>query len=291
MCLKGIGIFPNLEKTGTSEVCFELVRYLGDRDEEVVLPPAVAGALGLEKFSSPVERWGETVRLALVLGGDGTLLSAARSLAPQAVPLLGVNFGHFGFLSQIERNDLFREIHRFLEGDFALDPRLMLEVAVLRGEEPVFKALCLNEVCVLKELLSRIAVISVFAGDSLVETYFADGVIVATPTGSTAYSLSAGGPILHPSVDALVVTPVCPHSLSSRSVVTPSRTVLRIESREKNQRMHLSVDGQISFGVEPGDRAFIKAYEKPALLVRNEGWSFYEVLRRKMKEGGEKPAS
>lgn len=289
--MKRIGIFPNLEKEGTGEICLELVKYLGDRNEEVVLPPAVAGALGLERLSFPVERWGEIVRLALVLGGDGTLLSAARTLAPQAVPLLGVNFGHFGFLSELERNDLFREMPRFLRGDFVLDPRLMLEVAVLRNEKPVFKALCLNEVCVLKELLSRIAVISVFAGDSLVETYFADGVIVATPTGSTAYSLSAGGPILHPSVNALVVTPVCPHSLSSRSVVTPSSTVLRIESREENQRMHLSVDGQISFGMEPGDRAFIKAYERPALLVRNEGWSFYEVLRKKMKEGGEKPAS
>ncbi|HHY34150.1 MAG TPA: NAD(+)/NADH kinase [Firmicutes bacterium] len=289
--MKRIGIFPNLEKTGTSEVCLELVRYLGDRNEEAVLPPAIAGALGLEKLSFPVERWGETVRLALILGGDGTLLSAARALAPQAVPLLGVNFGHFGFLSEIERNDLFRELPRFLQGDFILDPRLMLEVVVLRGEERVFKALCLNEVCVLKELLSRIAVISVFAGDSLVETYLADGIIVATPTGSTAYSLSAGGPILHPSVDALIVTPVCPHSLSSRSVVSPSATVLRVESREENQKMHLSVDGQISFVMEPGDRAFIKAYERPALLVRNEGWSFYEVLRRKMKEGGEKPTS
>ncbi len=289
--MKRIGIFPNLEKEGTGEICLELVKYLGDRNEEAVLPPAVAGALGLERLSFPVERWGETVRLALVLGGDGTLLSAARALAPQAVPLLGVNFGHFGFLSEIERKDLFRQIPRFLHGDFVLDPRLMLEVVVLRNEKPVFKALCLNEVCVLKELLSRIAVISVFAGDSLMETYFADGIIVATPTGSTAYSLSAGGPILHPSVDALVVTPVCPHSLSSRSVVTPSSTVLRIESREENQRMHLSVDGQISFGMETGDRAFIKAYERPALLVRNEGWSFYEVLRKKMKEGGEKPAS
>ena len=289
--MKGIGVFPNLEKIGTAEVCLELVRYLGGCGEKVVLPPETGVALDLGKFSLPVERWGNAVRMAVVLGGDGTLLAAARTLAPQDVPLLGVNFGRFGFLSQVEPHDLFSEIPRFLRGDFVLDRRLMLEVTVFRGENPVFKALCLNEVCVLKELLSRMAVLSIFAGESLVETYFADGVIVATPTGSTAYSLSAGGPILHPAVDALVVTPVCPHSLGSRAIVTPAGAVLRVQSREHDQKMHLSVDGQISFGMEPEDRAIIKSYEKPALLVRNEGWSFYEVLRRKLKEGGDKPAS
>lgn len=287
--MRGIGIFPNLEKPGAPEVCAELARYLRDRGESVLLPPGIAGSLGFQDLSFPTDLWGEAVRLAIVLGGDGTLLAAARILAPQGVPLLGVNFGRFGFLSQIEREEVFSELPPFLDGHFVLDRRLMLQVEVLRGGEKVFGSLCLNEVCVLKELLSRMAVISVFAGDLLLETYFADGVIVATPTGSTAYSLSAGGPVIHPSVEALVVTPVCPHRLSSRSVVVPSRTVLRVESGD-DQRMHLSVDGQVSSGTQPGDRVVVRTYERPALLARNQGWSFYEVLRTKMKEGGEKPA-
>jgi len=285
---KAIGILPNLEKEGSLEVLGQILEWLFSRGYVGYLPPCAAKTFGDEKRGLPLESWGSFLEFAVVLGGDGTLLGAARCLGPRGVPLLGVNLGHFGFLTELEMENLPDALSYFLQGQYKEDERLMLSARVLRRGKVVFQGLALNEACVTKGPYGRLVSLALKVSGKDVDTYFADGLIVATPTGSTAYSLSAGGPLLAPQIEAMVVTPICAHTLYSRSVVIPSYQSCEIQVIAPSQSTMLSLDGQEFFSLEKKDKVLVERAGKKAVLLRRKDWSFYDVLRQKMKEGADR---
>ncbi|QUL98919.1 MAG: NAD(+)/NADH kinase [Candidatus Fermentithermobacillus carboniphilus] len=285
---KGIGIIPNLDKEESPGLTRELLRWLSGRGYAGYLPTCTAQALGLSDSGLRIEEWKTRVLFAVVLGGDGTLLGAARRLGPEGVPLLGVNLGHFGFLTELEEESLLETLPSFLAGEGQKDERLMLSARVERNGKTVFKSIALNEACVTKGPYGRLNAFSLKVSGKDVDTYFADGIIVSTPTGSTAYSLSAGGPLLAPHIEALLVTPICPHTLYSRSIVVPSSESCEIEVAVPSQSTMLSLDGQEFFPLEKKDRVVVEKSEFKVVLLRCKGWSFYDVLRKKLKEGADR---
>src|SRR6185312_10984626 len=239
-----------------------------------------AGAIGLPRSSVA-----EGCDLAIVLGGDGTLLSAARALGGRAIPLLAVNLGSLGFLTSIPIKEFFPELERTLSGDFRVTRRGLLHVAVIRGGERVAEYDALNDVVIAKSSIARIVDLDVWAGDTFVSEYKADGLIVSTPTGSTAYSLAAGGPIIFPTVNAVCVTPICPHTLTNRPLLIPGNLPVRVISHVKDDDSFLTVDGQVGGALEPGDQVECTASTSEVLLIQNPDKTFFDVLRQKLKWG------
>ncbi len=288
MLKKGIGIVPNLDKPRSKELVKGLIKWLDEREFKAYLPVCTGLTLGYCRNVLPIGDWPGNVDFAVVLGGDGTLLGAARSLGPLNIPLLGVNLGHFGFLTELEASSLFCYLPDFISGNVEKDERLMLSAEVIRGESPVFRSIALNEACVTKGPYGRLTVLSLRVSGKDVDTYGADGLIVSTPTGSTAYSLSAGGPIVSPQIDAFLVTPICPHTLYSRSIVVPSSESCEIEITLPSQSTMLSLDGQEFFSLDKNDMIVVKKSKHKVALLRRNKWSFYDVLRKKMKEGADR---
>ena len=283
-----IGIYPNLEKEGSRELSAKLFDWLRERGHVGYFPSCVAQMLGLPQTSLPLDKWSSNTDFAIVLGGDGTLLGAARALGPLGIPLLGVNLGHFGFLTELESIDLFTALPSFISGACKRDERITLTAQVFREGRKVYESIAMNEAAVIKGPYGRMTALTLRVRGNEVDTYFADGVIVATPTGSTAYSLSAGGPLMSPEIDALLVTPVCAHTLYSRSMVVPSSEPCEIEVVEPSQSTSLSVDGQEFLPLYAGDRVRVSTSGLRVVLLRRNEWSFYDVLRRKMKEGADR---
>jgi NAD+ kinase len=222
--------------------------------------------------------------LAVVLGGDGTLLAMAKAIAESGhdIPILAVNFGSLGFLTEITRPELYHSLEVVLAGRASYDLRMML-----RGEAPRAKQshMALNDVVFSRTALSRMIELSVSVGDQFVAAVKADGLIVATPTGSTAYNLAAGGPIVHPAMDALVLTPIAPHTLTNRPIVIPAEREVRVTSTSSNagDEVYVTMDGQTGFPLQEGDELTITRAEKPLRLVRSTARSYFEVLRQKLK--------
>jgi NAD+ kinase len=227
------------------------------------------------------------VDLLLVLGGDGTLLSMATRVSQSGrdLPILGVNFGHLGFLTEINFPELFPLLEAAIAGSTAIERRLILGATVLRGGRPLAEYRALNDVVITRGSLSRIIELTVTVDGAFVARFTGDGLIVSTPTGSTAYNLSAGGPILHPAVDALVLTPIAPHTLSNRPVVVPgaARVVVTSSPRDPDQEVILTLDGQIGLALEPGDTVETQQHDPPVRLVKTPAHSYFDVLRQKLK--------
>jgi NAD+ kinase len=285
---KRIGLYPNLEKEGSREITVAILDWLSAEGHSGYLPSCVAQMLDMQERCLPLEEWSRDMDFAIILGGDGTLLGAARALGPLGIPLLGVNLGHFGFLTELESGDLFAALPSFISGACKRDERITLTAEVFRGGCKVYKSIAMNEAAVVKGPYGRMTALTLRVHGNEVDTYFADGVIVATPTGSTAYSLSAGGPLMSPQLEGLVVTPVCAHTLYSRSMVVPSSEPCEIEVAEPSRSTSLSVDGQDFFPLLTGDRVRVSALGGKVVFLRRNGWSFYDVLRRKMKEGADR---
>ena len=233
------------------------------------------------------------VDLAITLGGDGTLLSCARMLAQSSVrgaevPILAVNMGDFGFITEVSRSELLDTWEKYLAGRLSIGERVMLSVAVVRDGKEIGTFLGLNEAVIGIGGISRMIRLKIYFSDQYLGRYRADGVIVATPTGSTAYSMAAGGPILHPEMEAFILTPICPFSLSNRPTVVPASVVLRIEVEEPQKaETVLTIDGQETFFLHPRDRVIIRRAEQKTLIVRTDRRGFYEVLRTKLNWAGE----
>jgi NAD+ kinase len=233
------------------------------------------------------------VDLAITLGGDGTLLSCARLLAQSRsggneVPILAVNMGDFGFITEVSRSELVDTWEKYLAGELAIGRRVMLSVSVVRDGKEIGAFLGLNEAVIGIGGISRMIRLKIFFSDQYLGRYRADGVIVATPTGSTAYSMAAGGPILHPEMEAFILTPICPFTLSNRPTVVPASVVLRIEVEEPQKaETVLTIDGQETFFVHPRDSIVMRLAEQKTLIVHTDRRSFYEVLRTKLNWAGE----
>lgn len=223
--------------------------------------------------------------LAIVAGGDGTLLSVARVAAPAGVPILGVNFGGLGFLSELQPDELFHGLERVLEGQFGIEERRTLRVRLRRGRRST-SYVALNDAVLAKSRQPRMITVELRMDASLVATITGDGIIVATPTGSTAYNLSAGGPLLDPRMDALVVAPICPHTLAYRPIVVPShvRLEMRLRSVREEQAL-LTMDGQVGVPLRDMDLVHVELDDCPARLVRITGRGFFDVLHEKLGWG------
>ena len=224
------------------------------------------------------------LNLVVVLGGDGTLLSAARATAPIDVPLLGVNLGSLGFLTDVPLSSLFPMLDKIAQGRAAVEHRSLMQCDLLRGEQILGSYLVFNDAVVNKTALARLNNYDLFIDTVFVSSYRADGMIVATPTGSTAYSLSAGGPVLMPTVNAFVITPVAPHSLTHRPLVVPDSAVVELLLRSDEEVAYLSLDGQPGLDLCDGDRVRCRRSEHSVSLFRTDH-DFFHVLRTKLKWG------
>lgn len=223
----------------------------------------------------------EKTDMAIVLGGDGTVIRVAKNIAGKNIPILGVNLGTLGFLTEVEKPRMYQALDAVLSGNFSIEKRMVLE-----GEAQGETSLAVNEVIVGKRNLGRMVTMSVWVNDELMDTYVADGVIVATPTGSTAYNLSAGGPVLSPNMNALVITPICPHSLNKRSLVLSAEDTIRIQV-ERTREIYLDeatvrCDGEVLWEVQTGDVVNIRRAQQFVDVVSIQGIGFYEKMRSKL---------
>lgn len=229
-----------------------------------------------------LERMGETVDLAIVLGGDGTMLSVARSLIHADVPLVGINRGRFGFLTDLRTEDMLGAIDRILAGDYSKEPRMLLHAQVIRDGQVLHAGYALNDVVIKSDL--RLIELEVTIDDQFVYRQRADGLILSTPTGTTAYALSSGGPILHPKLEAITLVPICPHTLSNRPIAVPSASKIELVMVQFDEAQ-LSFDGQQQVALACGDRVLVKRAERTISLLHPNEYCYFDMLRNKLNWG------
>jgi NAD+ kinase len=266
----------------------DLLSWLAEHGYKVIVDPETAKYAPRHEVVERAEMGSRPLDLVVVLGGDGTLLSAARVTAAIDVPLLGVNLGSLGFLTEVPLSSLYPMLEAIQEGRAAVEQRTLMQVEILRGDAVRGSYLVFNDAVVNKTTLARLNNYDLYVDKAFVSSYRADGMIVATPTGSTAYSLSAGGPVLMPTVKALVITPVAPHSLTHRPLVVPDSVEIEILLRSESEVAYLSLDGQPGLDLSDGDRVRCRRSKHQVSLFRTDG-DFFQVLRTKMK-WGERPA-
>jgi NAD+ kinase len=282
--IRTIGLFGKYGSKEVGDVIRRLCTFLRDRGLAVLLEEATAEFMEPACAESrPLAALGREIDLALVVGGDGTMLHVAREFAPHGVPLVGVNLGRLGFLTDIPTNRMEDELARILDGDFKAEERILLEAEIVRYDQVQHVANALNDVVINKGALARLIEFETWVEGEFVSSTRADGIIVATPTGSTAYALSAGGPILHPTLPAIVIVPICPHTLSDRPLTIGSDSGIEIVmTATSRQSAHVTFDGQTSFAVYDGDRVRVRRAARPATLLHPSRRSHYEVLRVKL---------
>jgi NAD+ kinase len=262
----------------------ELSEWLSRRGVDARLDEPTLAALGRSAEAAAAYQRGDPCDLVIVLGGDGSLLSVARTLVGGA-PILGVNLGSLGFLTEINRGELYPTLLQVLAGRFWLEERALLLILLERRGEIVREFLALNDAVIAKSALSRILQLSVQVDGHLAARYRSDGLIVSTPTGSTAYNLSAGGPVLHPLLPVLVLSPICPHTLSLRPVVVPDSSRVEVTLETRREEVYLTLDGQEGVGLVAGDCVRATRCPGTVRLVRSSGRTFYDSLRAKLHWG------
>ncbi|HYE84188.1 MAG TPA: NAD(+)/NADH kinase [Clostridia bacterium] len=279
-----LGIIPNLSKDDDLSVTRSILYWYANKDIKLLLESDIAERLNYRNSGFSREELYSQSDVIIVLGGDGTILNIARQSSKYGVPLFGINLGHLGFLAEAEISDMYLSLERIMNGDYLIEKRMMLEAFVDGSEEDLKELTALNDISITKGMLSRMITFSVFINDSFFELYSADGIVISSPTGSTAYSLSAGGPIVSPELKVLVITPICPHTLYNRSIVVSEEDEVRIEICEENSEVMLSVDGQDSYRLVPGKVVKIRSSNCVTNLVKLKQRSFFDVLRRKISE-------
>ena len=271
--------FPDLKPIVT-----DLMAWLRAHNKEVLLGSNAAALIG-DVTGYPKARLAALADLLVVLGGDGTMLNAARLVEERSVPILGVNLGGLGFLTEISLDQLCPSLDRVFSGDYLTEERLMLRAHIDRHGEHVAQSAVLNDVVISKGALGRMIEVHIEVNDQFVTRLRGDGLIVSTPTGSTAYSMSAGGPIIHPSARALVLTPICPHTLAHRPLLIPSEVSLEVRLVRSEEGAMTTFDGQVGVAIIQGDAVRLRASEHCTKLIRFPERSYFDVLRRKLKWG------
>lgn len=269
--------------TGES-VVRDLLAWLAARDIDVRYDDQTAEYAG-RKDGVPREHLADEAQLMIVLGGDGTLLSAARAMGAHQVPLFAVNLGNLGFLTAISVGEIFEELDRALRGEHRIGPRRMLHCEVFRDEQKIHEWEALNDIVVTKARIARMIDVDCKVDNHFVCDYKVDGLIVATPTGSTAYSLSAGGPIMFPTVAALCITPICPHTLTNRPVIVPDSSNIQLLNRAADDDAYLTIDGQIGIPLKHDDLIVCHNSAYSVQLIRPPRMLYFDVLREKLKWG------
>ena len=284
--MKTIGLAPNPHKENAVELASELADWLIERGIEVRITEETAGAMGKQQLGASDEQVMEC-HLLVVLGGDGSMLRWSRMAAPKGLPMMGVNFGQYGFITEVHPDQAKSALAKILAGEYSVSERVGLNVTVTRNGTQVASNYGLNDVVVSKGDISRMLGLKTYVGNKYIVTYAADGIIVASPTGSTAYSLSAGGPVVHPDVCVLVITPICPHTLNVRSLVVPDSESVQIvsEGREDDPSMVLAVDGQLREHITGSDVVEIRRADFTAKLVQFGPQTFYNKLQTRLRWG------
>ena len=285
MQIKTIGITSKPKKPEVRDIVTPLVHWLHDRSIEVLVDKETGSTLdGSEKCVTRNEM-PSLVDLIIVLGGDGTLLATARVLNRKPVPLLAVNLGGLGFLTVITRDELYSTLERVLAGDFRTERRVQIEAEVMRAGEVISSFLALNDVVLNKGAIARVLDFDVRVDGQFISSYKADGLIVSTPTGSTAYSLAAGGPVIAPSVEAFIVTPICAHTLSNRPVVLRDSAQIEVKVKSYGESVYLTVDGQVGVALRSEDAVHMRRASSVVELIQSPQKNYFEILRQKLKWG------
>lgn len=276
--MKRIGVLPHTRKEPALRMASELIDLLRSKAIDVWLDDESASMLGMAELAGPAVG----LDAGIVLGGDGAFLRAGRRLAVSGVPLLGVNYGHLGFLTEIEPQEISWALDRLLRGEYRIEERFMLRAHVVRRGQEHRAYDCINDVVVARGTLARIVSSHLYIGSSFVGIYRGDGMIIATPTGSTAYSLSAGGPIVHPGMDAVVITPICPHTMGARSMVAAPDEPITLRFESPNDELLLTVDGQFGEALQPGDEVRVERAAQKTRLIRLHERTFYDIMRTRL---------
>ncbi len=285
MAIKKIGIISKPKKTEVREIVLSLLAWLRERRIEACIDKETGALLeSTEKCLTRNEMPGQ-VDLLVVLGGDGTLLATARALNRKPVPILAVNLGGLGFLTVITREELYPTIEQVLAGNYRSERRVQIEGEIVRADEVLASFLALNDIVLNKGAIARILDFDVLADGQFISSYKADGLIVSTPTGSTAYSLAAGGPVVVPTVSAFIVTPICAHTLTNRPLVLPDSVTLEVLLKTQRETAYLTVDGQVGIAARSDDAVRLKKAASYVDLIQPPQKDYFEILRQKLKWG------
>jgi NAD+ kinase len=285
MMIRSAGIVCKPIREVVSSMVPPLVQWLRERKIDVFVDEETAECVDPSAPVVPRNALAERIDLLIVLGGDGTLLSATRALGGQKVPILAVNLGGLGFLTSVTREELYPVLERVLAGEHQTSERMMLSAEILRNGDTAVRQVALNDAVINKAALARMLDFDVYVDRAQVGRYRADGLIVATPTGSTAYSLAAGGPVVHPQLDAFVITPICPHMLTNRPLVVPDTARVEVDIAAAEEPVYLTLDGQVGFKLEPRDRVAITKSPNKVAFVQSPQKTYFEVLRSKLRWG------
>ena len=288
--IKRIGIVLKPHQPEALKTICELVKWLAERGIALVGGPEIereriAHQTGCAVDEVAQDQLAHDVDLMLVLGGDGTMIATARTIGDQEVPVLGVNYGGLGYLAEFRIEELYTALESILSDNYRLDHRVMLEVELCRGDSQPKTSRVLNDVVINKSALARIIEIEAYLNRQFVNSFRADGLIVSTPTGSTAYNLSAGGPVIFPSMNAVVITPICPFTLSNRPIVVPDDAEIELLLKTDNEEVALTLDGQVGFPLEVADRVVIRKSRTTFNLIQPSNRNYFDVLRDKLRWG------
>jgi NAD+ kinase len=281
---KHIGLIGKSGDSNVSATLRKLVEHLESRQARILLDEDIADMLA--DSGHPVADRDSLARqcdLAIVVGGDGTLLNAARSLAEPGVAVLGVNLGRLGFLVDVSPEDMNEQLQNILAGNFDEEERTLLHATVTRGDDEISSSNALNDVVIHKKDIARMIELDTWINGQFLNTNRSDGLIIATPTGSTAYALSGGGPVLHPALEAITLVPICPHTLSNRPIVLHDDATIEVVVHPGALQAQISCDGQVNSTLDPGDRITIRKHDHTLRLLHPPGHDYYEVLRKKLR--------
>jgi NAD+ kinase len=288
--IKRIGIFVKPHQPDALETLCRLTEWLSEKGIQLVGTPEIQHEQVEHQTGCSVsvvkdEDLAAGVDLILVLGGDGTMIATARMIGDSEVPVIGVNYGGLGYLAEFPIEELFAALESILAGQYKVQKRVMMAVELWRGPELITRNRVLNDVVVNKSALARIIDIEAYLDAQFVNLFRADGLIVATPTGSTAYNLSAGGPVIYPSMNAVVITPICPFTLSNRPLVVPDESTIEVRLMTDKEDVALTLDGQVGFPLKAFDRIVIRKSKTTFNLVQPPNRNYFDVLRDKLKWG------
>ena len=284
MQIKRVGITSKPGKPEVGGMVPPLIAWLRERGLEVFIDEETRATLESGEVCCPRTELASRVDLVIVLGGDGTLLATARALDGQPVPILAVNLGGLGFLTVVTREELFPALEAVLEGRFRTERRIQIEAHIMRVGQEIGSFLALNDIVLNKAAIARVLDFDVWVDTEFISTYKSDGLIVSTPTGSTAYSLAAGGPVVAPSVRAFIVTPICAHTLTNRPLVLPDTVTIEVAVKSEQESVYVTVDGQVGVEARADDRVRIRKAASVVEIVRPSK-SYFEILRQKLKWG------
>lgn len=282
--LKKIGVYAKKDHPDAEQITLDICERLKREKIEVLLEDSLAEQVGqVNGFGA--DEIPDLVDLIIVLGGDGTLISVARQIGHRDVPILGINLGRLGFLTEVTQAELPAMLDRLVAGEYEVSERMMLDASIRRAGKVVGEYTVLNDVVINKGALARIIDMATSVDGRHLSTYKADGLIISTPTGSTGYNLAAGGPIIYPEINSLVITPICPHMLTNRPIVVWSKSVIEIEVKFENDVVFFTADGQVGRKLLPGDVVQVRRSEARTKLVTSPSKDYFEILRTKLSWG------